>query len=59
MDLHLIDYIVKYQDGSTWRMSIESGAALTSDEAARAIADAKQLTAEIPQGKILRVVRAT
>ena len=59
MDLGVIDYIIEYEDGSTWRMSVKRAAALSTEDAARVIADEKQLTAEIPAGKILRAVRAT
>jgi hypothetical protein len=58
MDLDVIDYIVEYENGSMFRMSIARRSILRSDDAVALIAAEKQLNGEIPKGKIVRVVRA-
>lgn len=58
MDLDIIDYMVEYENGSTFRMSIHRRTILSSDQAAKVVAAEKQLTGEIPKGKITRVVQA-
>jgi hypothetical protein len=57
MDLDIIDYMVEYENGSRFRMSINRRTILSSDQAAEVIAAEKQLTGEIPKGKITHVVR--
>jgi hypothetical protein len=54
-----VDFIVEYEDGSTFRMSIDSWKLRSGGHAAVAIAAEKQLNGEIPKGKIARVKRAT
>jgi len=58
MDLDIIDYMVEYENGSKFRMSIDRRTILSNDQAAEIIAAEKQLTGEIPKAKIARVVRA-
>jgi len=48
----------EYENGSTFRMSIDRRTILSNDQAAEVIAAEKQLTGEIPKGKITRVVQA-
>ena len=58
MDLDIIDYMVEYENGSTFRMSINRRTIVSNHQAAGVIAAEKQLTGEIPKGKITGVVRA-
>ena len=53
-----IDFIVEYEDGSTFRMSIDSWKLRSGGRVAGAIAAEKQLNGEIPKGKIAHVKRA-
>jgi len=53
-----IDFIVEYEDGSTFRMSIDSWKLRNGGHVARAIAAEKKLNGEIPKGKIAQVKRA-
>ena len=54
-----IDYIVEYENGRTFRMSIARRTIRESDNAAIVIAAEKQLTGEIPKGKIGRIKRSS
>jgi hypothetical protein len=53
-----IDFIVEYEDGSTFRMSIDSWKLRSGGHVAGAVATEKQLNGEIPKGKIAHVKRA-
>ena len=53
-----VDFIVEYEDGSTFRMSIDSRKLRDGGYVPGVIAARKQLTGEIPKGKIVRVARA-